>query len=137
MACHSTAGFAAIGIGKSHAESLLMFSGHSPMKPFTDTALLVYAAKKRAEVAPGVGKETDICFIGPALGSFYKIEDKHIAELEAIYQKMSRANERTLKRAQLETKKYNETIQNEYVAAQLLAAGNKEKSKKGAAGSEG
>src|SRR6185312_864556 len=52
-ACMNTAGFAAIGIGKSHAESQIMLAGHSPMRSLSDSALLVYTAKKRAEVAPG------------------------------------------------------------------------------------
>jgi hypothetical protein len=78
LACLTTVGFAAIGIGKPHAESQFMFSGHAPLKPFSDTMLLTYAAKKRAEVAPGVGKVTDMVVIGPGLGVMTKVEDAHL-----------------------------------------------------------
>jgi 20S proteasome alpha/beta subunit len=66
--CGDKAGFVAIGIGKRHAESEFMFDGHSPNSTFYETLLRIYAAKKRAEVAPGVGERTDM-FIIAALGT--------------------------------------------------------------------
>ena len=96
----STVGFAAIGSGKSHAESQFMVSGHWPLKPLHETLLLIMAAKKRAEVAPGVGRDTDLVVIGPALGTAYKLEDKYIPELEDIYRRIEVANERALREAQ-------------------------------------
>jgi hypothetical protein len=102
----TSVGFAAIGIGKSHAESQFMFSGHWPLKPFDETVLLSYAAKKRAEVAPGVGKATDMVVIGPMLGFSIKVEDEHIVELDRIYQKSRRSDDRAVKIAQSETKEF-------------------------------
>ena len=112
-ACMNTAGFAAIGIGKSHAESQIMLAGHSPMRSLSDSALLVYTAKKRAEVAPGVGKETDMVTIGPQIGTFSKIEDKHIGYLDKIYDRITKSNKSILNKAQEEVSKYVEELKRE------------------------
>jgi hypothetical protein len=60
VTCRDSVGFAAIGAGYWHANSQFMFAGHSRSKPVPQTLLLTYAAKKRAEVAPGVGEATDM-----------------------------------------------------------------------------
>ena len=56
-------GFVAAGSGRRHAESEFMFSGYTPSWNFPDALSLVYSAKSRSEVAPGVGKQTDIVII--------------------------------------------------------------------------
>jgi len=94
----TTVGFAAIGGGKFHAESEITFMEHAPSKPFHETIFLTYAAKKRAEVAPGVGKTTDVVVLGPALNTFLKIEDRHVGALEKMYQKYRGENLATLDR---------------------------------------
>lgn len=53
-------GFAAIGIGAWHAKSRLMQSGYTSSIPLAPALAALYAAKKSAEAAPGVGKATDI-----------------------------------------------------------------------------
>jgi hypothetical protein len=111
---YTPVGFAAIGIGKFHAESQFMFSGHWPSKPFHETLLLAYAAKKRAEVAPGVGRDTDMVVIGPSLGFSLKVEDKHIAGLERIYQKSRTSGMRAINTAVSETKNFLEKVREEY-----------------------
>jgi hypothetical protein len=80
MSWLTTVGFAAIGIGKAHAESQFTFSGYWPIKPFHETLLLTHASKKRAEAAPGAGKATDVLVIGPGLGKLLKVEDRHVEE---------------------------------------------------------
>jgi hypothetical protein len=120
----TTIGFAAIGIGKSHAESQFMFSGHWPQKSFDETLLLAYAAKKRAEAAPGVGKQTDIIVIGPAMGLITQIEQQHINELEAIYQASRKTTQKAIERAKKKTSEFvvrarqYYTLKREQVAAQ-------------------
>jgi hypothetical protein len=116
LSCLTTVGFAAIGIGKIHAESQFMFSGHWPLKSFHETLLLTYAAKKRAEVAPGVGKATDMFVIGPDVGHSTQIKDKHIAQLEKIYQKSRRGALRSTEAALKETQKFVELARKEYEA---------------------
>jgi hypothetical protein len=114
LSCFNTVGFAAIGIGKSHAESQITFTGHWPLKPFDETLLLAYAAKKRAEAAPGVGKNTDMLVIGPGIGSTLKVEDKHLKELDQIYQKSRAASIKAVGIAQKETKSFVERVRAEY-----------------------
>jgi hypothetical protein len=110
----ATVGFAAIGIGRPHAESQFMFSGHSPWKPFDETIMLTYVAKKRAEVAPGVGKITDMVVIGPGLGPTLKIEDRHLGKLDRIYQKSVLGSAKVVARAKAETAKLMAEVRQEY-----------------------
>jgi hypothetical protein len=99
-----------------------MFAQHDRSKPFPETLLLTYAAKKRAEVSPGVGEGTDMFTIGPGLGSFVNIFPRVVEELEKMYQ-TARARER---RASL---KANKEV-NTYVQNLLRAATPKEQEAK-------
>jgi hypothetical protein len=70
--------------------------------------LLAYAAKKRSEAAPGVGKQTDVVVIGPRLAETIQVEERHVKELDVIYQASRRANAKAIKKAQNETKTFVE-----------------------------
>lgn len=118
IACFDSVGFASIGIGRWHANSQFMFASHDRSKPFPDTLLLTYAAKKRAEVAPGVGEGTDMFTIGPLLGSYSPVIPDVLVELERMYQ-ATRDRER---RASLTA---NEEV-NQYVQNLIAAAIPKE-----------
>lgn len=85
ISCLDKVGFAAVGIGSGHADSQFMFSGHTRMRPYPETLLLTYAAKKRAEVAPGVGEATDMFVIGSDVGSYRPLNEVIIGVLETIY----------------------------------------------------
>jgi ATP-dependent protease HslVU (ClpYQ) peptidase subunit len=61
-------GFSAVGSGARHAESQFMLARHSAHNDTGEVLLRTYIAKKRAEIAPGVGTETDMFMIGPQLG---------------------------------------------------------------------
>jgi hypothetical protein len=61
-------GFAIIGIGFDHAASEFMVGGHIPSKSAEETLCLTYIAKRRAEVAPGVGRDTDLFYISQKRG---------------------------------------------------------------------
>jgi hypothetical protein len=63
VTCHDEVGFLAIGIGAPHAESQIMAFKYAPWWRYFNTVAMLYSAKKRAEVAPGVGPETDIFFL--------------------------------------------------------------------------
>ncbi|MFO1163030.1 MAG: hypothetical protein U1E60_29630 [Reyranellaceae bacterium] len=63
VTCHNEVGFVAIGNGADHAESQIMASRYARWWNYANTALMVYSAKKRAEVAPGVGPTTDMVFV--------------------------------------------------------------------------
>lgn len=71
--CDDAVGFSAIGSGYWHANSQLMLARYHYEAPMADSLLLTYMAKKRAEVAPGVGKGTDMFTVGPQLGSYTRI----------------------------------------------------------------
>lgn len=88
--CQDTPGFAAVGIGQRHALSQLMFGGHSPSRTFPETASLIYAAKKRSEVAAGIGKETDMFTVGPRIGTYWSDYQDLLLELESGYLRMLR-----------------------------------------------
>jgi hypothetical protein len=91
LACHDAAGFAAIGNGWYHANSSLMFAKHSKDGTFPRALCLTYTAKKRAEVAPGVGIETDM-FAVQGLGSYFAIGEHVVDDLEAGYQESTKAH---------------------------------------------
>lgn len=64
VTCWDSPGFAAIGSGAEHALSSLMLSGHTLNRSFKQTLMTVFIAKKRAEIASGVGKKTDLFIAG-------------------------------------------------------------------------
>lgn len=86
-------GFGAIGIGAWHAKSRLMQAGHVSARMIAHTLAAVFAAKKNAEIAPGVGSYTDINIVlkngvfplwervGPELARLYR---KYSGELEKL-----------------------------------------------------
>jgi 20S proteasome alpha/beta subunit len=64
VTCLDGAGFAAIGSGGRQARSSFMFAGYTRQWPFDRALLQLYQAKRQAEVAPGVGRATDILCLG-------------------------------------------------------------------------
>lgn len=85
--CQDAIGFAAIGAGTWHASSQLMFAGHTRAHKLAGTMFLVYAAKRRAEVAPGVGGGTDMFWFARQLGLSGSFPDEIIAGLEKEYKR--------------------------------------------------
>jgi 20S proteasome alpha/beta subunit len=76
-------GYHAIGSGTIHALQSLIGFKHSNIKNIADTLFYVYASKRRAEVAPGVGEETDIYIISS--DGIKKVSDDDLKKLEEIY----------------------------------------------------
>jgi hypothetical protein len=89
-------GFAAIGGGSWHAESHFMFSRYVGGVDFPSALSVAYAAKKRAEVAPGVGTETDIVIIGTAPRAVYHVGFgmPMVTSLEEIYSRTKTKHEK-------------------------------------------
>ncbi|MGB8507940.1 MAG: hypothetical protein WCD76_06035 [Pyrinomonadaceae bacterium] len=110
LRCYDKAGFAAIGSGEWHAKSSFMFSRHMSLRELPQTLLLTYAAKKRAEVAPGVGGVTDMFIVGPKLGSFTLIGGHILERLEEIYRQIRQDEQQILQRANEEVEQYVEEI---------------------------
>lgn len=113
LSCMDTIGFASIGIGSRHAESQLMLARHSVNSPLPETLLLTYSAKKRSEVSPGVGKETDMFMIGPNLGSFTTLNPDVMKKLDDEYKKIIESENNLLNEAKKEVTRYiTEILQN-------------------------
>jgi len=87
---HNDSGFVSIGIGRSHASSQFMQLGYTNTWPFVAALSLVHLAKKTAEVAPGVGRATDIYVISKD-GS-RPIEPEIASQLESLYIKYTEEN---------------------------------------------
>jgi hypothetical protein len=111
VSCHDVVGFAAIGAGYWHADSQFMFANHTPYKSFAETLLLTYSAKKRAEVAPGVGSDTDMFSIGPLLGNHIPNMAPHVLEkLNQMYLFSEKKKHQADEKAQIEIGKYIDGI---------------------------
>lgn len=90
--CLDGVGFGAIGIGAWHAKSRLMQIGHVNARMFAPTLAAIFAAKKNAEIAPGVGTSTDINiilkdgvfplwdYVPPELGRLYKKYEDEVSK---------------------------------------------------------
>lgn len=110
VSCLDGVGFAAIGAGRWHASSQFMFAQHDRTKPAPETMLLTYHAKKRAEVAPGVGSGTDMFVLGPQLGSYSTVPAEGIANLEKMYTKRLAREERASLKANAEVNQYVQNL---------------------------
>jgi hypothetical protein len=116
--CGDKAGFVAIGIGKRHAESEFMFDGHYPNSTFYETLLRAYAAKKRAEVAPGVGERTDM-FIIAGLGAAVSMNDETLEswlpQLSEAYNRMNAKQIEAKKEASKEITEFFDTALKQFI----------------------
>ena len=90
VSCNDATGFAAIGAGNWHANSLFMSAGHTRSSPGPRTLLITHRAKRKAEVAPGVGAETDMFVIGPALGSYVLVRSNILKDLDRFHSTYTR-----------------------------------------------
>jgi hypothetical protein len=109
ISCRDSIGFAAIGSGSRHAESQFMLQRHAWNSPITDTLLLAYIAKKRAETALGVGHETDM-FMIPHLGGFDTLSTAAMEKLQAEYEQILEGERSIFNKSKQEMKTYVEKI---------------------------
>lgn len=97
--CKDKVGFASIGIGNWHANSHLMLAGGTRSKSLAEVLFLVYSAKKKSEVAPGVGKGTDMFLVGPGLGTYTTIAEPTMTRYASIYEAYGKAQDTTFNEA--------------------------------------
>lgn len=107
--CVDAAGFSAIGGGSRHAESQFMFAGHSGVRQFPETQFLTYTAKRRAEVAPGVGAATDM-FVVFGLGRYSPLQNEEVKRLSELYQAMKEMQEAAVAKAEIEAQSHFKKI---------------------------
>lgn len=77
-------GYAAIGSGGIHATTTLSLSGQTTRTSFFQTLYNVYASKRAAESAPGVGIGTDLAVI--QLDKVYRCTKPVLDKLKAIFE---------------------------------------------------
>jgi 20S proteasome alpha/beta subunit len=78
-------GYATIGSGAIHAMLRLSLSGQTTRRNLVETLAEVYIAKRQAEVAPGVGKTTDMAIIR-ADGGIRDCSPEVLKELDSVYE---------------------------------------------------
>ena len=83
--CWDRLGYHAVGSGETHALLTLIAREHSIDNTLNQTAYLVYEAKRKAEVAPGVGRETEMGFMSREQG-LYLLQKDELDALESAYQ---------------------------------------------------
>lgn len=76
-------GYASIGAGGIHATTRLSLRSQTRNSKFMDTLYFVFEAKKAAEVAPGVGKQTDLAVVQG--DKTLHCGEKVLAKLEDIF----------------------------------------------------
>lgn len=72
---HDAVGFCCMGSGGRHADPVFAFFRYNPSMSESDVLQIAYAAKKRAEMAGGVGKQTDAWIINK--DGCYEVEEAH------------------------------------------------------------
>lgn len=80
---HDDIGFVSIGSGGIHASGFYMQAPYTHVLGYHRALLLAYFAKKRAEVAPGVGSETDLFLITG--DGIFRLDDEILTGLQAAY----------------------------------------------------
>ncbi len=78
-------GYHAIGSGSRHALYTIIDGNHSRKRALNETIFLIYEAKRRAELAPGVGKTTEIAIITP--GGVKLLTQTEKNNLKIIYER--------------------------------------------------
>ena len=91
---HDVIGAAAVGSGALHAVQSMIEFRHFGEEALRDTVFRVYAAKRRAEVAPGVGKDTDMLFIDS--NGIHRLTDETLNELTDLFQQFVKAADQSL-----------------------------------------
>jgi hypothetical protein len=94
ISCFDVIAFASVGVGRWHANSQFMFSGHTRQQSMPRTAYLTFSAKRHAEVAPGVGSGTDM-FLIFSLGQYTSVGDHILNALDKSY----KSNQKEIKKA--------------------------------------
>lgn len=89
VSCMDDVAFHAIGAGAWHAKSQLMQAGYARTSVFADALAQVYAAKRRAEVAPGVGLRTDFHII--LKDGWIRLENDIQDKLDDLYREYTTA----------------------------------------------
>jgi len=84
--CFDAIGYCSIGSGERHADSALIANDYNICLSAKKALYLIYEAKKRAELAPGVGRVyTDVSIVTDS--GIQNLTSQQIQELEKVYNK--------------------------------------------------
>lgn len=86
---HGVIGYAAIGSGAFHAIHTMIGFQHTSAAKLEETVFRVFAAKRRAEAAPGVGHELDLLIVDQM--GCHRISEDALASLQTLYVEYGRA----------------------------------------------
>lgn len=86
---HDIIGYAAIGSGAIHAIQSMIGFGHTGEAEYHETVFRVYASKRRSEVAPGVGLDTDMAVVGA--GGIHWLSGEELEQLRKIYEEFEKS----------------------------------------------
>jgi 20S proteasome alpha/beta subunit len=110
--CYDDTGFACIGIGSEHANSEFMIRSYVNTWQYYGTAGVSFAAKKRAEIAPGVGKQTDMTLI--TKNGISHFPPDRVEKMNAIYERVHKQKQKIDQKALEEFMKFDkETLKKE------------------------
>jgi hypothetical protein len=87
-------GYGAIGSGTIHALQSMIGFRHSPDGDYLHTVFTVYASKRRAEVAPGVGQDTDMAVISTS--GVHWLTEHELGRLSEMYEDFRSSTDATL-----------------------------------------
>jgi 20S proteasome alpha/beta subunit len=88
-------GYSSTGSGATHAAIKLALELQHPKSSLPNTLLSVYSAKAAAEVAPGVGKETELYVVSSK--GFLQASDELLKELKAAIEEAAKTKPDTKK----------------------------------------
>ncbi|HEY8864710.1 MAG TPA: hypothetical protein VIO37_11135 [Candidatus Dormibacteraeota bacterium] len=91
---HDVIGAAAVGSGALHAVQSMIEFRHFGEEALMDTIFRVYAAKRRAEVAPGVGNETDMLYVDS--DGMHRLGEETLSQLGDLYREFVTAADKGL-----------------------------------------
>lgn len=91
-------GFAAVGIGAEHAETVFTSSLYTVRRDLLPAMISTFFAKKAAEEAPGVGKNTDLYYLTQFGEEYFEPLSNVVQTLDKMYAERQQEESRTIAR---------------------------------------
>jgi hypothetical protein len=91
--CRDGRGFASVGTGERQFETEFMNHGYTSEFDALTSLLLLFTAKRRSQVSPGVGTATDAIIITPSMGNLFT--EQVMQALEQYHLDIQNAAQRT------------------------------------------
>jgi hypothetical protein len=89
---YDSLGWCVTGMGDRHAENVFAWYRFSRATPLNQALFITYEAKRKSEMAGGVGKGTDMLVI--KADGIHEVNEKTLTALEAIYEERESGSQR-------------------------------------------